>query len=74
MTRGDLAQVRHLLSKGASVTARSEAGRTPLLIAAANDGSAEIARLIVENDADVEARDGSGACERDGERVALWTL
>jgi len=58
---GDLAKVRYLLSKGASVTARSKVGRTPLSIAAAYDGSVEIARLMIEKGADVKAVDESGA-------------
>ena len=58
---GDLAKVRYLLSKGASVTARSKAGRTPLSIAAAYDGSVEIARLMIQKGADVKAIDESGA-------------
>jgi ankyrin repeat protein len=58
---GDLAKVRYLLSKGASVTARSKAGRMPLSIAAAYDGSVEIARLMIEKGADVKAVDESGA-------------
>lgn len=58
---GDLAKVRYLLSKGASVAARSKVGRTPLAIAAAYDGSVEIARLLIEKGADVKAVDESGA-------------
>jgi len=58
---GDLAKVRYLLSKGASVTARSKVGRTPLAIAAAYDGSVEIARLMIEKGADVKTVDESGA-------------
>ena len=58
---GDLAKVRYLLSKGAGVTARSKVGRTPLGIAAAYDGSVEIARLLIEQGADVKAVDESGA-------------
>jgi ankyrin repeat protein len=57
---GDLAKVRYLLSKGAAVTARSKAGRTPLLIAATYDGSVEAGRLMIEKGADVNAKDGSG--------------
>ena len=58
---GDLAKVRYLLSKGADVKARSKAGRTPLAIAAAYDGSVEIARLMIEKGSDVKAVDESGA-------------
>ena len=57
---GDLAKVRYLLSKGADVKARSKVGRTPLAIAAAYDGSVEIARLMIEKGADVKAEDESG--------------
>ena len=53
--------MRYLLSKGASVTARSKAGRTPLSIAAVYDGSVEIARLMIQKGADVKAIDESGA-------------
>jgi len=58
---GDLAKTRYLLSKGASVAARSKVGRTPLAIAAAYDGSVEIARLMIEKGADVKTVDESGA-------------
>jgi ankyrin repeat protein len=57
---GDVAKVRLLLSKGAKVDARSQLGRTPLLIAAAYDGATEAARLLIEKGADVNARDKSG--------------
>jgi len=58
---GDLAKVRYLVEHGASVTARSKAGRTPLAIAATNDGSVEIAKLLIEKGADVNAKDASGS-------------
>jgi ankyrin repeat protein len=57
---GDVAKVRLLLSKDARVDARSQLGRTPLLISAAYDGATEAARLLVEKGADVNARDKSG--------------
>jgi ankyrin repeat protein len=57
---GDVAKVRLLLSKGAKVDARSQLGRTPLLIAAAYDGATEAARLLIEKGANVKARDKSG--------------
>jgi ankyrin repeat protein len=57
---GDAAKIRLLLSKGAKVDARSQLGRTPLLIAAAYDGAAEAARLLIEKGADVNARDKGG--------------
>ena len=58
---GDAAKVRLLLSKGAKADDRSKLGRTPLLIAAYNDGAIEAARLLLEKDADVNARDKGGA-------------
>lgn len=57
---GDAAKVRLLLSKGAKADARSQLGRTSLLIAAAYDGATEAARLLIEKGADVNARDKSG--------------
>jgi ankyrin repeat protein len=57
---GDAAKVRLLLSKGAKADARSKLGRTPLLIAAAYDGATDAARLLIEKDADVNARDEGG--------------
>jgi len=57
---GDAIKIRLLLSKGAKVDARSKLGRTPLLIAAAYDGATEAARLLIENGADVNARDKGG--------------
>ena len=58
---GDASKVRLLLSKGANVNARSNLGRTPLLIAAAIDGSTEVARLLIDKGADVNARDKGGS-------------
>jgi ankyrin repeat protein len=57
---GDAVKVRLLLLKGAKVDARSQLGRTPLLIAAAYDGATEAAQLLIEKGADVNARDKSG--------------
>ena len=58
---GDTAKVRLLLSKGAKVDARSSLGRTPLLIAATQDGTIEVARLLIEKGADINARDKGGS-------------
>jgi ankyrin repeat protein len=57
---GDAAKVKLLLASGAKVNVRSKLGRTPLLIAAAYDGAAESARLMIERGANVNARDESG--------------
>jgi hypothetical protein len=57
---GDAAKVRLLLAKGARANARSNLGRTPLLIAAAYDGATEAAQLLIEKGADVNARDKNG--------------
>ncbi len=53
---GDIKRVRQLLATGASVDARDEARRTPLLLATHAD-RAEVARLLIEAGADVNAKD-----------------
>jgi ankyrin repeat protein len=58
---GELPKVRYLLEKGANANAKSKIGRTPLFIAAAYDGSVEIARLLIAKGADVNAKEASGA-------------
>jgi ankyrin repeat protein len=55
---GDGAKVRALLAKGANPNARSLPGRTPLLAAAARDGSYEVVKMLVEKGADIHAKDG----------------
>ncbi|MBM3459574.1 MAG: hypothetical protein FJX77_13720, partial [Armatimonadetes bacterium] len=57
---GDPAKLRLLLSRGAQVNARSAQGRTPLLIAASQPGSAEAVRLLLDQGADPAIRDHSG--------------
>jgi ankyrin repeat protein len=57
---GDAAKARYLVSKGADVNARAKTGRTPLLIAALYDGSAEIGQLLLSKGADPKAVDTSG--------------
>jgi uncharacterized protein len=54
--RGDERAVRNLLQKGANVEARDGTGKTSL-IAAAYGNHLEVARLLVEADADVNAKD-----------------
>lgn len=53
----DFDKVRMLVEKGADVNARSKAGRTPLLIAAASDGSYPVVKYLVDKGADVSATD-----------------
>ncbi|MCG8340163.1 MAG: ankyrin repeat domain-containing protein [Cytophagales bacterium] len=53
--KGDLAAVRALLEKGATVDARDERNRTPLHWAA-KGGHRDVAELLIENGAKVEAR------------------
>ena len=54
---GDPAKARLLIGKGANVDAKSGPGRTPLAIAAAQDGNFDIVKLLVEKGADVNAHD-----------------
>lgn len=52
----DAVQIQNLLSVGADIDARDEAGRTALLIAT-HDNSVEIAKALIEAGADVNAKD-----------------
>jgi uncharacterized protein len=52
----DAAQIQALLSRGADIDARDEAGRTALLIAT-HGNRIEVARVLIEAGADVNAKD-----------------
>jgi hypothetical protein len=54
--KGDLAQVKALLDKGASVNSKSSYGQTPLFFAC-DRGYLEIVKLLVERGADVNVED-----------------
>jgi hypothetical protein len=54
--KGDLAQVKALLDKGADVNSKSPYGQTPLFFAC-DRGYAEIAKLLVDRGADVNVKD-----------------
>jgi hypothetical protein len=54
--KGDLAQVKALLDKGASVNSKSSYGQTPLFFAC-DRGYLEIAKLLVDRGADVNVED-----------------
>jgi ankyrin repeat protein len=57
----DLAKVRLLVAKGANVNARSSnAGRTPLLVAASYSRSVDVLRLLLQKGADLKAKDKNG--------------
>lgn len=53
----DVEKVRLLLARGANVNAQSGSGRTALLVAAAYPRTVSVLRLLVEDGADVRARD-----------------
>jgi ankyrin repeat protein len=57
---GDVKKVRLLLDGGADVNVRSQLGRTPLLVAASTNGTAETVGLLLEKGADVNAADSTG--------------
>ena len=52
----DAAQIQVLLSRGADIDARDEAGRTALLIAT-HGNRIEVARVLIKAGADVNAKD-----------------
>ena len=56
----DLEKVKLLVEHGADVNARSRPGRTPLIIAAANDGGAPVVKLLLDKGADPSVRDSTG--------------
>jgi ankyrin repeat protein/DNA-binding transcriptional ArsR family regulator len=57
---GDVRKVRLLLEQGAEVNKASKLGRTPLLVAAATNGTLESVKLLLEKGADVNVADISG--------------
>ncbi|MEW6532662.1 MAG: ankyrin repeat domain-containing protein [Thermodesulfobacteriota bacterium] len=58
--RGDLAQVKDMLAKGADVNSTDQDGRTALMLAALG-GRPEVAKLLIEKGADVNARMKGGS-------------
>lgn len=60
VSRGDAAKVRLLLDRGADANARTQLGRTPLIVAASSNGTVEAVRLLIEAGADVNAADNGG--------------
>jgi ankyrin repeat protein len=56
---GDLAQTTRLLDQGATVNARDALGRTPLLMAVAQN-RLEVVRLLLARGADPDAADNAG--------------
>jgi hypothetical protein len=53
--RGDVAEVRRIVSAGTPVDLKDEAGRTALLLATGN-GHTEVARVLIEAGADINAQ------------------
>jgi ankyrin repeat protein len=60
LAAGDSRKIRLLLDRGADVHARSTVGRTPLLAAAAANGTVETVRLLLAKGADANAADNTG--------------
>jgi len=59
-TRGDLAQVRLLLSQGANIEAIDGSDRQTALVFAANRGHLDVVRFLIENRANIDAQDDRG--------------
>jgi ankyrin repeat protein len=59
-SRGDVKKVRLLLERGADANARTQLGRTPLIVAASSNGTADAIHLLIEAGADVNAADNAG--------------
>jgi ankyrin repeat protein len=52
---GDAVKSRMLIEHGADVNVRTQQGRTPLMVAARRNGSADLVRLLLEKGADVKS-------------------
>jgi len=57
--KGDIAQVKSLLSKGADVNAKDKFGWTPLQIATAQ-GSEDVVKLLIAGGGDINTKDNAG--------------
>ncbi|MFC1781686.1 ankyrin repeat domain-containing protein, partial [Planctomycetota bacterium] len=67
---GDIEQIKQLISEGAEIDLRDNRGNTPLYNAAAN-GRLEVAELLIENGADVNAGTPlQAACESGNKELA----
>ncbi len=67
---GDVTRVRSLLARGASPNAEGPDGSFTALIAAAENGHAEIVRLLLDRGADINRRDFEGKTALDRAREA----
>jgi ankyrin repeat protein len=57
---GDIRKASLLVQHEANINARSQMGRTPLIVASATHGASDVVRLLLEKGADVQAADASG--------------
>jgi hypothetical protein len=60
ITSKDLTALAAMVDRGADVNARNDAGQTPLMIAATQNGSEKLIEQLVFQGADIRARDKSG--------------
>ena len=56
----DLTALSAMVERGADVNARTDAGQTPLMLAATQRGSEKLIELLVHQGADIRARDKNG--------------
>ena len=59
-TGGDVAKVRLLLARGADVHARTQLGKTPLMVAASSHGTLDAVRMLIAAGANVTEAENTG--------------
>ena len=53
-------KIRYLMNAGADINARDETGSTPLMYAAAKNGSSDLPKMLIDHGADIHAKNTKG--------------